>query len=126
MTPPALSRLEAGGVVPAIPLKDRISIGLDAGLIVVIAPTPPETPTRIRPVSLHIRFCRIEGVSSAHTYTYDSGRSSGDRRTLTLLGSISPITSSAFSRRVATYPCMNQYQSTRENDESSGMRVVAA
>src|SRR5271169_3283616 len=38
MTQPALSRLEAGGVVPTIPLLDRISIALDAELIVEIAP----------------------------------------------------------------------------------------
>jgi HTH-type transcriptional regulator / antitoxin HipB len=42
MTQPALSRLEAGGVVPTIPLLERISIALDADLIVDIAPTPPE------------------------------------------------------------------------------------
>jgi ribosome-binding protein aMBF1 (putative translation factor) len=38
MTQPALSRLEAGGVVPTIPLLERISIALDADLIVDIAP----------------------------------------------------------------------------------------
>ena len=38
MTQPALSRLEAGGVVPTIPLLDRISAALDADLIVVLAP----------------------------------------------------------------------------------------
>jgi ribosome-binding protein aMBF1 (putative translation factor) len=38
MTQPALSRLEAGGVVPTIPLLERISIALDAELIVDIAP----------------------------------------------------------------------------------------
>ena len=38
MTQPALSRLEAGGVIPTIPLLDRISIALDADLIVAIAP----------------------------------------------------------------------------------------
>jgi ribosome-binding protein aMBF1 (putative translation factor) len=38
MTQPALSRLEAGGVVPTIPLLERISIALDADLIVEIAP----------------------------------------------------------------------------------------
>jgi ribosome-binding protein aMBF1 (putative translation factor) len=38
MTQPALSRLEAGGVVPTIPLLERISIALDADLIVAIAP----------------------------------------------------------------------------------------
>jgi ribosome-binding protein aMBF1 (putative translation factor) len=37
-TQPALSRLEAGGVIPTIPLLDRISIALDADLIVEIAP----------------------------------------------------------------------------------------
>lgn len=38
MTQPALSRLEAGGVVPTIPLLDRISAALDADLIVTINP----------------------------------------------------------------------------------------
>lgn len=38
LTQPALSRLEAGGVVPTIPLLDRISAALDADLIVEIAP----------------------------------------------------------------------------------------
>ncbi len=38
MTQPALSRLEAGAVIPTIPLLDRISIALDADLIVEIAP----------------------------------------------------------------------------------------
>jgi ribosome-binding protein aMBF1 (putative translation factor) len=38
MTQPALSRLEAGGVIPTIPLLERISISLDADLIVEIAP----------------------------------------------------------------------------------------
>jgi ribosome-binding protein aMBF1 (putative translation factor) len=38
MTQPALSRLEAGGVVPTIPLLERIAAALDAELIVEIAP----------------------------------------------------------------------------------------
>jgi ribosome-binding protein aMBF1 (putative translation factor) len=38
MTQPALSRLEAGGVIPTIALLDRISAALDADLIVEIAP----------------------------------------------------------------------------------------
>ncbi len=38
ITQPALSRLEAGGVVPTIPLLERISAALDADLIVEIAP----------------------------------------------------------------------------------------
>jgi ribosome-binding protein aMBF1 (putative translation factor) len=38
MTQPALSRLEAGGVVPTIPLLERISMALDADLIVDTAP----------------------------------------------------------------------------------------
>ena len=38
MTQPALSRLEGGGVVPTIPLLERISMALDADLIVEIAP----------------------------------------------------------------------------------------
>jgi transcriptional regulator with XRE-family HTH domain len=35
---PAMSRLEAGGVIPTIPLLDRISAALDVDLIVQIAP----------------------------------------------------------------------------------------
>src|SRR5690242_12339538 len=38
MTQPALSRLEAGGVVPTIPLLERISAALGADLIVKIVP----------------------------------------------------------------------------------------
>jgi len=38
MTQPALSRLEAGGVVPTMPLLERISAALDADLIVELAP----------------------------------------------------------------------------------------
>jgi ribosome-binding protein aMBF1 (putative translation factor) len=38
MTQPALSRLEAAGVIPTIPLLDRISTALEADLIVEIAP----------------------------------------------------------------------------------------
>jgi ribosome-binding protein aMBF1 (putative translation factor) len=38
MIQPALSRLEAGGVVPTIPLLERISAALDADLIVELAP----------------------------------------------------------------------------------------
>ncbi len=38
MTQPALSRLEAGGVLPTIPLLERISAALDAELIVEISP----------------------------------------------------------------------------------------
>lgn len=38
MTQPALSRLEAGSVVPTIPLLERISAAIDADLIVQIAP----------------------------------------------------------------------------------------
>lgn len=38
MTQSALSRLEAGGVVPTIPVLERISTALDADLIVTIAP----------------------------------------------------------------------------------------
>jgi len=44
MTQPALSRLEAGGVIPTIPLLDRISAALDADLIVQLARTPPDQP----------------------------------------------------------------------------------
>src|ERR1700735_1184655 len=38
MTQPALSRLEAGGVVPTIPLLERISMALDADLIGEVPP----------------------------------------------------------------------------------------
>lgn len=38
MTQPALSRLEAGGVVPTIPVLERISEALDAELSVTITP----------------------------------------------------------------------------------------
>src|ERR1700735_5390140 len=38
MTQPALPRLEAGGVIPTIPLLERISRALDADLIVRISP----------------------------------------------------------------------------------------
>jgi ribosome-binding protein aMBF1 (putative translation factor) len=38
MTQPALSRLEAGSVIPTIPLLDRISAALDPDLIVQISP----------------------------------------------------------------------------------------
>lgn len=38
VTQPALSRLEAGAVVPTIPLLERISAALDADLVVEFAP----------------------------------------------------------------------------------------
>ena len=38
MTQPALPRLEADGVVPTIPLLERISAALDADLIVLLVP----------------------------------------------------------------------------------------
>src|SRR6266581_7416615 len=38
MTQPALSRLEAGGVVPTLPLLDRIADALDADLTVTLSP----------------------------------------------------------------------------------------
>ena len=38
MTQPALSRLEAGGAVPTIPVLERIAVALSAELIVTIAP----------------------------------------------------------------------------------------
>lgn len=38
MTQPALSRLEAGGAVPTIPILERIAVALGAELIVTIAP----------------------------------------------------------------------------------------
>ena len=49
MTQPALSRLEAGGVVPTIPLLERISAALDADLIVTIEPHAPNA-ARLSPV----------------------------------------------------------------------------
>ena len=41
LTQPALSRLEAGGVIPTIPLLERISAALDADRIVAMYPEPP-------------------------------------------------------------------------------------
>jgi HTH-type transcriptional regulator/antitoxin HipB len=38
MTQPALSRLEAGGVVPTIPVLDRIAAALDADFILQLVP----------------------------------------------------------------------------------------
>jgi len=38
MTQPAISRLEAGGAVPTIPVLDRIAIALGAELVVTITP----------------------------------------------------------------------------------------
>ena len=38
MTQPALSRLEAGGAVPTIPVLERIAAALGAELVVTIAP----------------------------------------------------------------------------------------
>jgi ribosome-binding protein aMBF1 (putative translation factor) len=38
MTQPALSRLEAGGAVPTIPVLERIAVALGAELVVTIAP----------------------------------------------------------------------------------------
>jgi ribosome-binding protein aMBF1 (putative translation factor) len=38
MTQPALSRLEAGGSVPTIPVLERLSVALDAELVVTITP----------------------------------------------------------------------------------------
>jgi ribosome-binding protein aMBF1 (putative translation factor) len=38
MTQPALSRLEAGGAVPTIPVLERISAALDSELVVTITP----------------------------------------------------------------------------------------
>ena len=38
MTQPALSRLEAGGTVPTIPVLDRIANALSAELVVTITP----------------------------------------------------------------------------------------
>ncbi len=38
MTQPGLSRLEAGGTTPTIPLLERLALALDADLIVGFAP----------------------------------------------------------------------------------------
>jgi transcriptional regulator with XRE-family HTH domain len=38
MSQPALSRLEAGGVIPTIPVLERITAALEADLIVEISP----------------------------------------------------------------------------------------
>lgn len=38
MTQPALSRLEAGGAVPTIPVLERISAAFGAELVVTIVP----------------------------------------------------------------------------------------
>ena len=38
MTQPALSRLEAGGVVPTLPVLDRIASALDADLTITLSP----------------------------------------------------------------------------------------
>ena len=38
MTQPALSRLEAGGTVPMIPLLERIATALGAELVVALTP----------------------------------------------------------------------------------------
>ncbi len=38
MTQPALSRLEAGGAVPTIPVLERIAAALGSELIVAISP----------------------------------------------------------------------------------------
>ena len=38
MSQPALSRLEAGGAVPTIPVLERIAVALGAELIVALAP----------------------------------------------------------------------------------------
>src|SRR5262245_62985069 len=43
MTQPALSRLEAGGVLPTIPLLQRISAALDADLVRKSHPTLPDS-----------------------------------------------------------------------------------
>jgi transcriptional regulator with XRE-family HTH domain len=52
MTPPALSRLEAGGVIPTIPLLDRICASLDADLTVEIAPHATQHSAQL-PNSVH-------------------------------------------------------------------------
>jgi ribosome-binding protein aMBF1 (putative translation factor) len=48
MTQPALSRLEAGGVVPTIPLPERISAAWTLTSSSKSRPTPPEQPVTPR------------------------------------------------------------------------------
>jgi transcriptional regulator with XRE-family HTH domain len=56
MTQPALSRLEAGVVVPTIPLLERISGALEADLIVEVAPAPPDP----QPGRCSLSVCTVE------------------------------------------------------------------
>jgi transcriptional regulator with XRE-family HTH domain len=68
MSQPALSRLEAGVVVPTIPLLDRISAALDADLIVEIAPA-----RRIATAPGALRGHRLNALPFADVQSY-SGR----------------------------------------------------
>src|ERR1700732_1673335 len=68
MTQPALSRLEAGGVVPTIPLLERISIALDADLIVEIAPQAACNPTPTSPDSSTFDSAEKRALPPARAY----------------------------------------------------------
>lgn len=60
MTQPALSRLEAGGVVPTIRVLERISAALDADLVVRIAPHAAALPRAFAVLgSLHPSGSRV-------------------------------------------------------------------
>jgi hypothetical protein len=81
MTQPALSRLEAGGVIPSGPLLDRISAVLDADLIVKIAPHAAQHSSQL-PMSgaspssqlQHAAPRRPAGISAADTQSSAIGR----------------------------------------------------
>jgi transcriptional regulator with XRE-family HTH domain len=77
MTQPALSRLEAGGVVPTIPLLERISTALDADLIVELAPHAASPTPRADDARRHIVSCRCERVPSAHPYPRSTAQIGG-------------------------------------------------
>ncbi len=65
MTQPTLSRLEAGGVVPTIPLLERINIALDPDLIVAIAPHAALSGAQAFLMSLRLsrRICPRSGMA---------------------------------------------------------------
>lgn len=104
MTQPALSRLEAGGAVPTIPVLDRIATALGAELVLTIAPTQheqnaqpllPRRSSRSRGYPANSRSRRQENPrktdlvpASPYRYRYSGhlavlnakGDGSGDRR----------------------------------------------
>jgi transcriptional regulator with XRE-family HTH domain len=55
MTQPALSRLEADGVIPTIPLLEGITSALDADLITEISPTRPDASAS---ANAHLRIAK--------------------------------------------------------------------